>query len=171
MFLNQEKHVGRLRGVKKLTKSKRRKEREGWGERLPRYPYKKEVTTPNTAGHNYIHSRPLPRPLPRREGEWSPRYPYKKDIGFALSLISIYDSFNALWYLYARGVLWVRNVRKEVLLNLWVLWEKEISFVKDKTPHTTPNVLFLTEEHRWTEHTNAHRDIKSTDFTEPYNQR
>jgi hypothetical protein len=29
MFLNQEKHVGRLRGVKKLTKSKRRKEREG----------------------------------------------------------------------------------------------------------------------------------------------
>ena len=114
---------------------------------------------------------PLPRPLPRREGEWSPRFPYRVDVGFVLSLISIYDSFNALWYLYARGVLWVRNVRKEVLLNLWVLWEKEISFVKDKTPHTTPNVLFLTEEHRWTEHTNAHRDIKSTDFTEPYNQR
>jgi len=29
-------------------------------------------------------------------------------------------------------------------------------------------VLFLTENHRWTEHTKAHRDIKSTDFTEPY---
>ena len=29
-------------------------------------------------------------------------------------------------------------------------------------------VLFLTEEHRRTEHTAFHRDIKSTDFTEPY---
>ena len=29
-------------------------------------------------------------------------------------------------------------------------------------------VLFLTEKHRRTEHTKAHRDIKSTDFTEPY---
>ena len=32
-------------------------------------------------------------------------------------------------------------------------------------------VLFLTEEHRRTEHTKAHRDIKSTDFTEPYSHR
>ena len=30
-------------------------------------------------------------------------------------------------------------------------------------------LLFLTEKHRRTEHTKAHRDIKSTDFTEPYN--
>ena len=30
------------------------------------------------------------------------------------------------------------------------------------------SVLFLTEEHRRTEHTKAHRDIKSTDFTERY---
>ena len=29
-------------------------------------------------------------------------------------------------------------------------------------------VLFLTEIHRRTEHTGFHRDIKSTDFTEPY---
>ena len=28
----------------------------------------------------------------------------------------------------------------------------------------------LTEEHRWTEHTAFHRDIKSTDNTEPYSQ-
>ena len=40
-----------------------------------------------------------------------------------------------LWILYAGGVLWVRNVGWNVLLNLWVLWEKEISFVKEKTPH------------------------------------
>ena len=32
-------------------------------------------------------------------------------------------------------------------------------------------VLFLTEKHRWTEHTAFHRDIKSTDFTEPYSHR
>ena len=83
MFLNQEKHVGRLRGVKILTNSKRRKEREGWGKRLPRNPYKKEVTTPNTAGPSPdpspggkgsdhrdtpMRKRPLPLPLPRREG-------------------------------------------------------------------------------------------------------
>ena len=29
-------------------------------------------------------------------------------------------------------------------------------------------VIFLTEEHRRTEHTTFHRDIKSTDFTERY---
>ena len=29
-------------------------------------------------------------------------------------------------------------------------------------------VLFLTEKHRRTEHIKAHRDIKSTDFTERY---
>ena len=33
-----------------------------------------------------------------------------------------------------------------------------------------PNVLFLTEEHRRTEHTKVHRDIKSTDNSEPYSQ-
>ena len=69
---------------------------------------------------------PLPRPLPRREGEWSPRYPYKKDVGFALSLISIENSSNALWYLYAEGVLWARNVGGKVLLGLCALWEKEL---------------------------------------------
>ena len=31
--------------------------------------------------------------------------------------------------------------------------------------------LSLTEKHRRTEYTKAHRDIKSTDFTEPYSQR
>ena len=76
---------------------------------------------------------PPPSP-PRREGEWSPRFPYRVDVGFVLSLISIYNSFNVLWILYAGGVLCVRNVRKKVLLNLWVLWEKEISFVREK-PH------------------------------------
>ena len=66
-----------------------------------------------------------------------------------------------LWILYAGGLLWVRNVGGKVLLNLWVLWEKN-------SPASFANVLFLTEKHRRTEHTKVHRDIKSTDFTEPY---
>ena len=31
--------------------------------------------------------------------------------------------------------------------------------------------IFSYREHRWTEHTVFHRDIKSTDFTEPYSHR
>jgi len=38
------------------------------------------------------------------------------------------------------------------------------------SPASLKNVLFLTEEHRWTEHTKFHRDIKSTDNTERYSQ-
>ena len=55
------------------------------------------------------------------------------------------------------------TVRKWVLLNLWVLWEKN-------SPASLAIVLFLTEEHRRTEHTAFHRDIKSTDNTERYCQ-
>ena len=39
-------------------------------------------------------------------------------------------SYNVLWYLYAEGVLWVRNVGWKDLLNLWVLWEKKLPSVK-----------------------------------------
>ena len=35
-------------------------------------------------------------------------------------------SWNALWALYAEGLLWARNVGWKVLLNLWVLWEKKL---------------------------------------------
>ena len=53
---------------------------------------------------------PLPRPLPRREGAWSPRYLYGLDVSSFLLLISFYISCNALWSLYADGLLWARNV-------------------------------------------------------------
>ena len=33
------------------------------------------------------------------------------------------------------------------------------------------SILFLTDEHRRTDFTKVHRDIKSTDFTEPYSHR
>jgi len=36
------------------------------------------------------------------------------------------------------------------------------------TPHDSQVRFFLTEKHRWTEHTASHRDIKSTDITERY---
>jgi len=55
------------------------------------------------------------------------------------------------------------TVRKKVLLNLWVLWEK-------KLPTTLRYFLFLTEKHRRTDFTKPHRDIKSTDITERYSQ-
>ena len=80
-------------------------------------------------------------------------------------------SSNALWTLYAGGVLWARNVRQKPPWTLCALWEKKL-----------PSVLFVCyliervrsishRVHRWTEHTKVHRDIKSTDFTEPYSQR
>ena len=84
------------------------------------------------AGPSPFPNWPLPLPLPRREGAWSPRYPYKKDVGFALSLIIIENSSNVLWYLYAGGVLWTRNAGGKILLNLWVLWEKEIPSMRER---------------------------------------
>ena len=42
---------------------------------------------------------------------------------------------------------------------------------RKNSPACLKNVLFLTEGHRWTEHTKVHRDIKSTDITEPYSHR
>ena len=37
------------------------------------------------------------------------------------------------------------TVRKKVLLNLWVLWEKEISFVKEGTPHDNSPIFFFSQ--------------------------
>ena len=42
-------------------------------------------------------------------------------------------SYNVLWYLYAGGLLWVRNSAQKVLLDLWVLWEKEMSLVRERS--------------------------------------
>ena len=50
-----------------------------------------------------------------------------------------------LWTLYAGGVLCARNVRKKALLNLWVLWEKEKSFVRERTPQRVTCVSSLRE--------------------------
>ena len=60
------------------------------------------------------------------------------------------------------------TVHKKVLLNLWVLWEKNSAASLIGLISYRGCVLFLTEKHRRTEHTAFHRDIKSTDFTEPY---
>ena len=57
----------------------------------------------------------------------------------------------------------------KMLRELCVLCERKNSpaWEKNLPPHVS-NFLFLTEKHRWTEYTKAHRDIKSTDFTERY---
>ena len=55
-------------------------------------------------------------------------------------------SLNVLWYLYAEGVLWVRNVGGKVLLNLWVLWEI-------KLPSDSQKSSFSHREHRRAEDT------------------
>ena len=47
---------------------------------------------------------------------------------------------------------------------------KNVLCERKNSPRQFSNVLFLTEKHRRTEHTVFHRDIKSTDFTEPYSQ-
>ena len=64
---------------------------------------------------------------PPKGGAWSPRYPYKKDVGLMLSLIHIYNGWNALWTLYAGGVLWARTVRQKAPWTLCALWEKNLS--------------------------------------------
>ena len=55
-----------------------------------------------------------------------------------LSLISIYDSFNALCYLYAGGVLWVRNCTQKDSV-------KSVSSVREKTHQRFSSALSLTE--------------------------
>ena len=55
----------------------------------------------------------------------------------------------------------LETMRKR-LCELCELCERKTS------PASLAIVLFLTEKHRRTEHTKAHRDIKSTDNTERY---
>ena len=60
---------------------------------------------------------------------WAHRTPsaYREHRGLSTKI-----GCNVLWTLYAGGVLWVRNVGWNVLLRLWVLWEKKL-----------PRVLFV----------------------------
>ena len=46
--------------------------------------------------------------------------------------------------------------------------EKNILCERKNSPRQFSNVLFLTDEHRRTDFTKVHRDIKSTDSTERY---
>ena len=85
---------------------------------------------------------PLPLPLPRREGAWSPRYPYGQNVCYLLSLIRANISSNALWTLYAEGLLWARNVRQKPPWTLCALWEKNLPNVWEKTPQRVVCVLY-----------------------------
>ena len=73
----------------------------------------------------------------------------------------------------------LETVRKNAQWTLCALWEKKNVLCERKNSSANliglissrGSVLFLTEGHRWTEHTKAHRDIKSTDITEPYSHK
>ena len=114
-------------------------------------------------------SWPLPLPLPRREGEWLPRYPYGLDVGCLLSLISIENSSNVLWYLYAGGVLWAQNsaqkgsvksvssVRERNTLcekKEYLPWEKELPS-ESHASHLIARVRSIS--HRVTQKNRTHR--------------
>ena len=86
--------------------------------------------------------RPLPQPLPRREGAWSPRYPYGQNVCYLLSLIRANISSNALWTLYAEGLLWAQTVRQKPPWTLCALWEKNLPNVWEKTPQRVVCVLY-----------------------------
>lgn len=77
---------------------------------------------------------PLPRPLPRRKGEWSPRYPYGENVGFVMSLISNDNSWKVLWTLYAGGLLWDRNSAQKGFVKSVSSVRENISFVKERSP-------------------------------------
>ena len=87
-------------------------------------------------------------------------------------------SWNVLWYLYAGGLLWVRNCAlKRSVKSVSSVRERNTLCERRNSPATfvviissRGCVLFLTEVHRRTEHTAFHRDIKSTDNTERYSQ-
>ena len=87
-------------------------------------------------------------------------------------------SWNVLWYLYAGGLLWVRNcAQKDSVKSVSSVRERNTLCERRNSPATfvviissRGCVLFLTEVHRRTEHTAFHRDIKSTDNTERYSQ-
>ena len=57
----------------------------------------------------------------------------------------------------------LETVRQKAQWTLCALWEKNL-------PSESRNCTFSHRKHRRTEHTKVHRDIKSTDFTEPYSQ-
>jgi len=85
-------------------------------------------------------------------------------------------SWNVLWTLYAGGLLWARNcAQKGSVKSVSSVRERNTLCERRNSPATfvviissRGCVLFLTEVHRRTEHTAFHRDIKSTDITEPY---
>ena len=80
--------------------------------------------------------------------------------------------------LYAEGVLWARNsAQKCSVKSVSSVRERNTLCERRNSPATFVVIIssrgcvpFLTDLHRRTEHTNFHRDIKSTDFTERYSQ-
>ena len=62
----------------------------------------------------------------------------------------------------------IEIVRKGSVKSVSSVRERNILRERRNSPASLAIVLFLTEEHRRTEHAKLHRDIKSTDITERY---
>ena len=75
-------------------------------------------------------------------------------------------SSNALWTLYAEGVLWVRNVRQKPPWTLCALWEKKMSFVRERTPHDNSPMFFFSQNN--TDEQNTQRPTET--LSQPISQ-
>ena len=119
-------------------------------------------------GPSPVPSWPLPRPLPRREGRDHRDTPIRRMkasfCSLLLSTIAITFCVLCMPEAFCELKTCAKNLR-----DLRALCERKNYPATLK--HTFSHggcVLFLTEKHRRTDFTKVHRDIKSTDFTEPY---
>ena len=81
------------------------------------------------------------------------------------NLTAIFGS-NALWTLYAGGLLWARNVRQKPPWTLCALWEKKMSFVRERTPHDNSPMFFFSQI--YTEEQNTQRPTET--LSQPISQ-
>ena len=130
-----------------------------WSPRLPLHVLQMfSSLTPSISrpkgvtSHTNNQLAPPPSPPPKG-GAWSPRYPCEVDVCLVLLSYRLSCRGNLTYYAPPCGggdgggatILWTRNVGWKVLLNLWVLWEKEIPFVKEGTPPDNSPIFFFSQ--------------------------
>ena len=76
---------------------------------------------------------PLPRPLPRREGRDHRDTPIRRMKASFCSLLLSTIAITFCEICMPEAFCEFETVRKKVLLNLWVLWEKKLPSVREKT--------------------------------------
>ena len=123
---------------------------------------------PSPAGPSPFPNWPLPLPLPRREGRDHRDTPIRRTNASCCPLL-VSTIAETLCVLCMPKAFCGLEMCAKNLRELCALCERKNYPATLKHPFSHGGcVLFLTEKHRRTEHTAFHRDIKSTDFTEPY---